>query len=225
MTKPVPGTGALAPEVAQGLRHRAARHPAHARRQRRAHGAGLAALRRQHLAEPAGRASGAPAPRRRTSTRCARVERAVRSEILRQADAARRRRADHAGDPALLRDDRRHPSGPQQGGSDRLPVLPRARPRADRAGPGVGRVAARRRCPNCRPRAGRACVDALGRQRRGHGADDQRRRRRPRRRDRRRRRAGRRGPQLVDGLPRAEGERARGRRRPNWRSTRRRSPG
>ena len=56
-----------------GLRHRAARHPAHARRQRRPDGAGLAALRRQHLAATeSGRASGAPGPRRRTSTRCAR---------------------------------------------------------------------------------------------------------------------------------------------------------
>ena len=55
------------------LRHRAARDAAGARGVRRADGGGLAALRRQHLAGAARRRpSGAPAPRPRTSTRCAR---------------------------------------------------------------------------------------------------------------------------------------------------------
>ena len=52
VTKPVEGTGALAPAGRPGLRHRAARADAHPRRLRRADGAGLAALRRQPLAAP-----------------------------------------------------------------------------------------------------------------------------------------------------------------------------
>ena len=127
----------------QRLRHRAARHPAHARRLRRADGAGLAALRREHLAEPARRASGAPAPRPRTSTRCASSSARCARRSCARPTLLDARRADHAGDPALPRDDRRHPSRAQQGGGDRLPLLPRARPRADRARPRLGRVAAR----------------------------------------------------------------------------------
>ena len=84
------------------------------------------------------------------------VERAVRSEIMRQAELLDAGRADQAGDAALLRDDRRHPPRPQQGRGDRLPLLPRARPRADRAGPGLGRDAARRACRSCPPRGARA---------------------------------------------------------------------
>ena len=56
-----------------GVRDRAARPAARARGVGRPDGAGLAALRRQHLAGAAGLGgSGEPAPRRRTSTRCAR---------------------------------------------------------------------------------------------------------------------------------------------------------
>ena len=56
---------------------------------------------------------------------------------LRDAPAGRRPRRgrpDRAGDPALPRGHRQHLAGPEQGGGDRLPVLPRARPRADRPG-------------------------------------------------------------------------------------------
>ena len=56
----------------QGLRHRTARHPAHAGGQRRADGAGFAALRREHLPRARRtRPSSAPARRPRTSTPCA----------------------------------------------------------------------------------------------------------------------------------------------------------
>ena len=54
VTKPVAGHRRARARGRARVRHGAARHPAHARRQRRAHGAGLAALRRQHLAEPPG---------------------------------------------------------------------------------------------------------------------------------------------------------------------------
>ena len=50
VTKPVPAPRRRRPRGGQGLRHRTARHPAHARRERRADGAGFAAVRRQHLA-------------------------------------------------------------------------------------------------------------------------------------------------------------------------------
>ena len=73
VTKPVEGTGALAPRGRPRLRHRAARADALARRLRRAHGAGLAALRRQRVAAPVAVATRwAPGRRPRTSTRCAR---------------------------------------------------------------------------------------------------------------------------------------------------------
>ena len=76
------------------------------------------------------------------------VERAVRSEMLRQAALLGRRAADHAGDPALLRDDRRHAPRPLEGGGDRLPLLPRARPRA--VAPDAGWVERLRAgCPSC----------------------------------------------------------------------------
>ena len=52
VTKPVEGTGALAPRGRPRVRHRAARADAHPRRLRRPDGAGLAALRRQPLAAP-----------------------------------------------------------------------------------------------------------------------------------------------------------------------------
>ena len=64
-----------------GVRDRAARHPAHARRLRRADGAGLAALRRQHLAEPARRAEWGTRTETKNVNSLRIVERAVRSEM------------------------------------------------------------------------------------------------------------------------------------------------
>ena len=67
VTKPIDGTGALAPEVAKAYVTAAARPAAGARRLRRTHGAGLAALRRQPLAAPvARRAARHPVARPRT---------------------------------------------------------------------------------------------------------------------------------------------------------------
>ena len=87
------------------------------------------------------------------------VERAVRSEIERQAAVLDARRPDRPGDPALPRGHRRDHAGPEQGGGAGLPVLPRARPGPARAGAGVGRGAAGRparaaAAPAC-PAAGR----------------------------------------------------------------------
>ena len=63
------------------------------------------------------------------------VEQAVRFEVERQACAARRRRADRAGDPPLPRGHRHDQSRPQQGRSAGLPLL-------SRAGPGAARTSA-----------------------------------------------------------------------------------
>ena len=67
------------------------------------------------------------------------------SEMLRHA-AVLAPAAGPAGDASLPGADR-HTRRAAQGRGHRLPVLPRARPRSRRAGPGVDRVAARRRCP------------------------------------------------------------------------------
>ena len=133
---------AAGPRGRTGLRHRAARHPAHARRERRADGAGLAALRRQHLAEPSG--AGVGHPDRDEERQLAALGRA-RGAIGDAAPGrgARRWRQDPAGDAALRGGQRYDPRGPLQGGGDRLPVLPGAGPRPDGAGPGLGRVASR----------------------------------------------------------------------------------
>ncbi len=73
VTKPITGTGAAAPLVARAYVAQLRDLLLGARRLRRADGAGLAALRRQPVAGADGvRRCSAPAPRPRTSTRCAR---------------------------------------------------------------------------------------------------------------------------------------------------------
>ena len=98
-----PGTGAQGPRGREGLRHRAARPAARARRLRRAHGAGLAALRRQRVAAPR-RRDELGHPHRDQERQLAALGRARRALRDRAAGRrARRRRAGRAGDPALPR--------------------------------------------------------------------------------------------------------------------------
>ena len=124
------------------------------------------------------------------------VERAVRYEMSRHAAVLDAGEHDPPGDPALARGHRDHHQRPGEVGRRGLPLLPRARPGAGGAEPGVGRGAARHAAREPRPEAGppagrlgllrprdarhRRC----GRARAGRG--DHRRRRRP---------AG--GPQVV----------------------------
>ena len=80
--------------------------------------------------------------------------RAIDYEARRQVDLLEAGGRVAAGDPALGRGRRPHAHAALQGGGRRLPVLPRARPGAGRAGGGVGRVD-RRACRCCRPTGGR----------------------------------------------------------------------
>ena len=137
------------------VRRTAARAAARPRRERRPDGAGLAALRR----EPVAGAEGLRSPRhpdRDQERQLAAVRRA--RHAIRDAAARRdpgRRRVDPAGDPALARGHRRHHEWPGEVRRRRLPLLPRARPRAGRPESGVGRTSCGRRCPSRRTRSAR----------------------------------------------------------------------
>ena len=108
VTKPVPGTGALAPVVGPRLRHRAARPAARAGRLRRADGGGLAALRRQHLADAWAAAEWGTRTETKNVNSLRSVERAVRLRDRAAGRRARRGRPDRPGDPALPRGHRHH---------------------------------------------------------------------------------------------------------------------
>ena len=207
-----------------GVRHRAARRDPLARRLRRPDGAGLAALRREHLAEPARARSGAPAPRPRTSTRCARSSgRSARRCCGRPSvlDAGgriiqeTRHFHEDTGDTTSGRSketatDYRYFPEP-----DLVPLAP------DPAW--VGR-AARPPCRSC-PGVHRApAAGAVGPVRPGHAVGGQRRRGRADRGDRRRRRHPGRRPQVVAGRAVPAGQRDRASSWPTSASPRRRSP-
>ncbi len=137
--------------------------------------------------------------------------------------AAGLRYPNQARDAALLRGDRRHASGAQQGRGDRLPVLPRARSGPDRARSDLGREAAHRPARTADRPAGPAprCARGIGRR---SEADVERRGGRSGGRDRRGRRAGRPRP-ATGGSATSRKRRTRARsNRSNCRSTRRRSP-
>ena len=103
---------------------------------------------------PAGPRRSAPAARSRTSTRCARSGRAIDYEVRRQIDllesGERVRQETRHWDEG---DGRTHTLR-VEGGRRRLPLLPRARPRAGGARRRVARPGAVRACPCC-PRARR----------------------------------------------------------------------
>ena len=134
-------------------------------RQRREHGGGVAALRRQRLGPP------------RRQQRARHQDRAQEHELVplprardqgrdRAPDrAARGRRAGRAGDAALRPGRRPLELAALQGGGARLPLLPRARPRAARADGGDDRRRARR-AARAAGRARRALRARLGA---GHG--------------------------------------------------------
>ena len=109
VTKPVAGTGQVRPGGGQGLRHRAARAAARARRLRREDGAGLAALRRERVAAAVARRDQLGTRTETKNVNSLRsVERAVRYEMTRQAAVLEAGGRDRAGDPALARGHRRH---------------------------------------------------------------------------------------------------------------------
>ena len=158
VTKPIIGTGEKAPAGRPGVRRAAARAAARPRRLRRPDGAGLAALRREPVAGARrAPARSAPAPRPRTSTRCARSS----------GRSATRSAATPRSSPPAARSCRRPGTGTRTPASPRqrpgevrrrgLPLLPRARPGAGRAVARVGRGAARRRCPSRRASGGPGC--------------------------------------------------------------------
>ena len=98
----------------QGLRHRAARGHAHARRLRRADGAGLDALRREHLAHAARRAEWGTRTETKNVNSLRSVERAVRS---RDACARRRSSPTAAGSSRRPATSTRTPAPPRPGRS------------------------------------------------------------------------------------------------------------
>ena len=110
----------------------------------RAHGGGDAPLRRQRLGA-AGRLGRAPHPLGAEEHELVPVhrprDRRGRAAAGRAVRVRRRGRAAHL----RLRAEHRHAdAAPLEGGGGRLPLLPRARPRAGRARAGAGRAAARR---------------------------------------------------------------------------------
>jgi aspartyl-tRNA(Asn)/glutamyl-tRNA(Gln) amidotransferase subunit B len=177
VTRPVPGAGALAPEVARA-------YVTELREIVQALGASDVRMEQGSLRcdvnislNPTGAAELGTRTETKNVNSLRSVERAVRFEMRRQAAVL-----DDGG-----RGHRHHVLGPEQGGGDRLPVLPRARPRA--AGPRrrLDRDAARRpaRAAGRPPRPAAGGVGHLG-----HRDDlaGQRRSPRPGRADRRRRR-------------------------------------
>ena len=141
VTKPVPGTGALAPEVARA-------YVTELRDILRTLGVSDVRMEQGSLRCDVNTSLNRPGEEWGTRTETKNVnslrsvERAVRSEMLRQAevlDGGGRITQETRHFQEATGDTRR---GPQQGGGDRLPVLPGAGPRADRARPGVGGVAA-----------------------------------------------------------------------------------
>ena len=88
----------------------------------------------------------------------------------------RGRRQDRPGDPPVRPGQGRDPLDALQGGGARLPLLPRSRPAAAGARPGLGRGASRRACRSCRtprrPASSRVRAHALRRRRAGRRAGD-----------------------------------------------------
>ena len=136
VTKPVAGTGALAPEVARAYVTELRDADPLAGRLRRADGAGLAALRREHLART-GRVRAVGHPHRDEERQLAALAWSGRS-APRCMPAGRRCSTPAGGSSRRPGTSTRTPATTTPGRSkedgDRLPVLPRARPGAAGAG-------------------------------------------------------------------------------------------
>ena len=139
----------------------AARHAAPARRERREHGGGVAALRRQRLRAPGGQTELGTKTELKNMNSFRFLERGVNAEIERQIALL------EAGEPVVQETLHFDPSTGRlslaalQGGGARLPLLPRAGPRAARADRGDARRRARRAARAAR-RARRALRAATG---------------------------------------------------------------
>ena len=142
----------------------AAHDAAPARRQRREHGGGLAALRREHL-DPArsARTTLGTKTELKNMNSFRFIERGINAEVARQEALLR------AGEPVVQetlhfdpRTERDHVAA-LQGGGARLPLLPRARPRPDRDHRRRCSTPRAPRCPSCRPRARSACRGSASR--------------------------------------------------------------
>ena len=138
------------PETAQAYLRELQAHRAGARRLGRPDGGGLDPLRRERVG---------PAPRRaelgtRTETKnlnsVRSLGRAIAYEAERQIAAIEDGEQHRHGDPALGRGPGRHRHAAPQGDRHRLPLLPGPRPGRGPLPGGLGRGAARRRCPSCR---------------------------------------------------------------------------
>ena len=153
VTKPVPGTGALAPVVARAYvtELRDLLRALDVSDVRMEEGS----LRCDVNTSLAPRGSGAWGTRTETKNvnSLRSVERAVRFEIERQAAVLDGRRPGHPGDPALPGGQRHHHARAEQGRGSGLPLLPRAGPGAGRARRASGWNSCAPRCLSC-PRPG-----------------------------------------------------------------------
>ena len=126
VTKPVTGTGALAPVVARA-------YVTELRDLLRALGVSDVRMEEGSLRcdvntslAPRGAAEWGTRTETKNVNSLRSVERAVRFEIERQAAVLDAGQQDRAGDPALPRGQRHHHGGPEQGRGAGLPLLPRA---------------------------------------------------------------------------------------------------
>ena len=157
VTKPIPGTGALAPAVARA-------YVAELRDLMRALGVSDVRMEQGSLRcdvntsiAPHGSAQWGTRTETKNVNSLRSVERAVRTEIERQAGVL-----DAGGrimqETRHFHEEHRHDDiGPQQGRGAGLPVPPRARPRAGRARRPSGSRRSGRTCPSCPRRAGQRC--------------------------------------------------------------------
>ncbi len=137
VTKPIPGTGALAPQVARA-------YVTELREMIRTLDVSDVRMEQGSMRCDVNTSLSLPGAEWGTRTETKNVnslrsvERAVRSEMIRQAGVLDARWPDHPGDPPLPRGERRHDLRPQQGRGDRLPLLPGAGPGAAGTGRRLG---------------------------------------------------------------------------------------